>query len=80
MQIYNSLSQCQPQIPLASSLSPPVAENRLGMLKFIAWRISQFPLMLAVVYLIAFLLAWTFKGARILRPVYDTLPGNIVMH
>jgi len=33
------------------------------MLKFIAWRILQFPLMLAVVYLITFLLAWVAPGS-----------------
>jgi oligopeptide transport system permease protein len=33
------------------------------MLKFIAWRLVQFPLMLAAVYLITFLLAWVVPGS-----------------
>lgn len=33
------------------------------MFRFIAWRIAQFPLMLAAVYLITFLLAWAAPGS-----------------
>lgn len=33
------------------------------MLRFIAWRLAQFPLMLAAVYLITFLLAWVAPGS-----------------
>ena len=33
------------------------------MLKFIAWRLLQFPLMLAAVYLITFLLVWVAPGS-----------------
>ena len=33
------------------------------MLRFIAWRLVQFPVMLAAVYLITFLLAWVAPGS-----------------
>jgi oligopeptide transport system permease protein len=33
------------------------------MLRFIAWRIAQFPLILAIIYLVTFLLAWVAPGS-----------------
>jgi oligopeptide transport system permease protein len=44
-------------------LNARIAENRRLMLKFIAWRLLQFPLMLAAVYLITFLLVWVAPGS-----------------
>ena len=33
------------------------------MLNFIAWRIAQFPLILAIIYLITFLFVWVAPGS-----------------
>src|SRR5580658_738876 len=38
------------------------------MLKFIAWRIAQLPLILAVIYLITFLLVWVAPGSPFGNP------------
>ena len=32
------------------------------MLRFIAWRIAQFPLILAIIYLLTFLFVWVAPG------------------
>ena len=44
------------------------------MLKFVLWRVAQFPLILAVIYLLTFFLAWVapgdpFEGERKLDPI-----------
>ena len=44
------------------------------MLRFVLWRVAQFPLILAVIYLLTFLLAWVapgdpFEGERKLDPI-----------
>src|SRR5271170_6397757 len=33
------------------------------MIRFIAWRLIQFPLILAIIYLVTFLLAWVAPGS-----------------
>src|SRR5271154_2317441 len=33
------------------------------MIRFIAWRVAQFPLVLAIIYLVTFLLAWVAPGS-----------------
>lgn len=38
------------------------------MTKFILWRVAQFPLILAIIYIITFLLAWAAPGSPFDRP------------
>src|SRR6059058_6029888 len=44
------------------------------MLKIAAWRLAQFPLILAIIYLITFLFVWVVPGDPFTRPERDLDP------
>jgi len=48
------------------------------VIRFIAWRVAQFPLILAIIYLVTFLLAWVAPGSPFERAERKLSP--IVLH